>query len=174
MEILIGIFALGIFLVIFVFLLGIIKWLLQGYFLYRVAVMKNLDLPFLSFIPFGSFYVGGQDYDGSIFEKGRFNPKTLGAVFVIAGIILYFSGLSIGDIAISYVLMESIAFLGIFKAYTKNTAVAVLLALLNVITIGIAAIIILFLYSRKLNLEEEDAVIYTAPDENTGTEDSRV
>ncbi|MBY8910524.1 hypothetical protein K6L05_12065, partial [Salinicoccus roseus] len=48
----------------------------------------------------------------------------------------------------------SIAFLGIFKAYTKNLGVAALLALLNFVTAGIAAIIILFLYNRKL---EEDA-----------------
>lgn len=163
MELLLGILALGIIVVIFVFLLGIIKWLLQGYFLYRVADMKNLDMPVLSFIPFGTFYVAGQDYNGNIFEKGRFNPRTLGAVFVIAGIILYFSGLSIGDIALSYVLMESVAFIGIFKAYTKNTAAAVLLALLNVITVGIAAIIILFLYSRKLVQEDTEPVIYEDP-----------
>lgn len=163
MELLLGILALGIIVVIFVFLLGIIKWLLQGYFLYRVADMKNLDTPVLSFIPFGTFYVAGQDYNGNIFEKGRFNPRTLGAVFVIAGIILYFSGLSIGDIALSYVLMESVAFIGIFKAYTKNTAAAVLLALLNVITVGIAAIIILFLYSRKLVQEDTEPVIYEDP-----------
>ncbi|MFD2830621.1 hypothetical protein [Corticicoccus populi] len=163
MELLLGILALGIIVVIFVFLLGIIKWLLQGYFLYRVADMKNLDMPVLSFIPFGTFYVAGQDYNGNIFEKGRFNPRTLGAVFVIVGIILYFSGLSIGDIALSYVLMESVAFIGIFKAYTKNTAAAVLLALLNVITVGIAAIIILFLYSRKLVQEDTEPVIYENP-----------
>ncbi|MBY8910989.1 hypothetical protein K6L05_15395, partial [Salinicoccus roseus] len=83
-----------------------------------------------------------------ITERGQFNPKTIGLVFAIVGIVIYIMGLSIGDIAISYVLMESIAFLGIFKAYTKNLGVAALLALLNFVTAGIAAIIILFLYNR--------------------------
>lgn len=170
MEILIGLLAIGfIFVVIFLFL-GLIKWLLQGYFLFRVAELKNLDIPFLSFIPFGTFYVAGQDYNGNIFEKDKFNPKTIGLIFAILGIVIYFSGLSIGDIAISYILMESIAFIGLFKAYTKNTGVAILLALLNAVTIGIAAIIILFLYSRDLAREEDERVIYGQPESNeTGT-----
>ncbi|MEZ2458202.1 hypothetical protein ACBR55_06370 [Salinicoccus roseus] len=149
-----GLAIIGILLAIFFFLLGIVKWLLQGYFLFRVAEKKNLDIPLLGFVPFGTFYLGGQMYDGHITERGQFNPKTIGLVFAIVGIVIYIMGLSIGDIAISYVLMESIAFLGIFKAYTKNLGVAALLALLNFVTAGIAAIIILFLYNRKL---EEDA-----------------
>lgn len=159
MEILLGLLALGIVVIVLIFLIGLIKWLLQGYFLYRVADMKKLDIPVLSFIPFGTFYVAGQDYDGNIFEKGRFNPKTIGLIFAVAGLIIYFSGLSVGDIAISYILMESIAFIGIFKAYTNNTAIAILLAVLNTITFGIAAIIILFLYSRHLDQEQMDEEI---------------
>lgn len=154
-----GIAIIGILLVLFLFLLGIIKWLLQGFFLYQVADTKNLNLPFLGFVPFGTFYLGGQMYDGNILSKGQFKPKTIGLVFAIAGIIVYISGLSVGDIAISYIIMESIAFLGIFKAYSKSTGVAVLLSLLNIITAGIAAIIILFLYNRKLGEEMSDPVV---------------
>ncbi|WP_411842700.1 hypothetical protein [Salinicoccus sp. HZC-1] len=154
-----GIAIIGILLVLFLFLLGIIKWLLQGFFLYQVADAKNLDLPILGFVPFGTFYLGGQMYDGNILSKGQVNPKTIGLVFAIAGIIVYITGLSIGDIAISYIIMESIAFLGIFKAYSKSTGVAVLLSLLNVITAGIAAIVILFLYNRKLGEELSDPAV---------------
>jgi hypothetical protein len=163
LEILLGLLALGIIVVIFILLIGLIKWLLQGYFLYRVADMKNLDLPVLSFIPFGTFYVAAQDYDGNIFSPKRFNPKTIGLIFAVVGLIIYFSGLSIGDVAISYILMESIAFIGIFKAYTKNIGVAILLAVLNIITFGIAAIIILFLYSRNLDKEQMDDIIGSEP-----------
>lgn len=171
MEFLFALLAFGIFVIIAIFFIGILKWLLQGYFLYRVAEMKRLDIPLLSFVPFGTFYVGGQDYDGNIFNKGRFNPKTIGALFAAAGIIIYISGLSIGDIAISYILMESIAFIGIFKAYSRNIGITILLALLNVITVGIAAIIILFLYSRKLAKEQDDEVIFTEPGAGTAYED---
>src|SRR5690625_4872952 len=143
-----GLAIIGILLLLFLFLLGIIKWLLQGFFLYQVADAKNLDLPILGFLPFGTFYLGGQMYDGHLIRKGQFNPKTIGLVFAIAGLIVYITGLSIGDIAISYIIMESIAFSGVFKAYSRSTGVAVLLALLNIITAGNAATIILFLSSR--------------------------
>ena len=154
-----GLAIIGILLLLFLFLLGIIKWLLQGFFLYQVADAKNLDLPILGFLPFGTFYLGGQMYDGHLIRKGQFNPKTIGLVFAIAGLIVYITGLSIGDIAISYIIMESIAFLGVFKAYSRSTGVAVLLALLNIITAGIAAIVILFLYSRRLASELSDPVV---------------
>ena len=154
-----GLAIIGILLLLFLLLLGIIKWLLQGFFLYQVADAKNLDLPILGFLPFGTFYLGGQMYDGNIVGKGQFNPKTIGLIFAIAGIIVYITGLSIGDIAISYIIMESIAFLGSFKAYSKSTGVAILLAVLNIITAGIAAIIILFLYNRKLGEELADPVV---------------
>lgn len=153
-----GIAIIGILLILFFLLLGLIKWLLQGFFLFRVAEKKNLHLPFLGFIPFGTFYLGGQMYDGHVISRNQFNPKHIGLVFAIAGLVIYFMGLSIGDVAISYILIESIAFIGIFKAYTKNTAIAILLALLNVITIGIAAIIILFLYSRSIDDETAETV----------------
>ncbi|MFC3418915.1 hypothetical protein ACFOLA_05440 [Salinicoccus hispanicus] len=150
-----GLAIVGILLVIFFSLIGLVKWLLQGYFLFRVAEKKNLDIPLLGFVPFGTFYLGGQMFDGHVLDRGKFNPKTIGLTFAIVGLVVYVMGLSIGDIAISYVLMESIAFLGIFKAYTKNFGTAALLAVLNMITVGIASIIILFLYNRKL---EEDAM----------------
>lgn len=164
-----GLVAIGIIVLIFVVAVGLIKWLLQGYFLFRIAERKNLDVPLLSFVPFGTFYVAGQDFDGNIFQKGSFNPKHLGLIFAITGLIVYFLGLSVGDIAISYLLMESIIFIGIFNAYTKNIGVAILLALLNVVTAGIAAIVILFLYHRKLSRTFEDPVVRpetSEPDSN--------
>lgn len=154
-----GIVAIGIIVLIFIVAVGLIKWLLQGYFLFRIAERKNLDVPMLSFVPFGTFYVAGQDFDGNVFQKGSFNPKHLGLIFAITGLIIYFLGLSVGDIAISYLLMESIIFIGIFNAYTKNMGVAILLALLNIVTAGIAAIVILFLYHRKLSKTVEDPVV---------------
>ncbi|WP_020007306.1 hypothetical protein [Salinicoccus albus] len=153
-----GIAIIGILLILFFLLLGLIKWLLQGFFLFRTAEKKNLHLPFMGFIPFGTFYLGGQMYGGHVISKDQFNPRHIGLVFAIAGLVIYFLGLSIGDVAISYILIESIAFIGIFKAYTKNTVVAILLALLNVITVGIAAIIILFLYSRSIDDEAAETV----------------
>ncbi|GAA3716036.1 hypothetical protein GCM10022378_02960 [Salinicoccus jeotgali] len=158
-----GLAIIGILLALFLFLLGIVKWLLQGYFLYRIAEKKNLDIPLLAFVPFGTFYLGGQMFDGHVLDRGKFEPKTLGIVFAIAGIVLYIMGLSIGDIAVSYVLIEAIAFLGVFTAYTKNIGTAALLALLNFVTAGIAAIVILFLYNRKL--EEEAFGIVDEDDE---------
>ena len=154
-----GAAALGIFLLLVVFIIGLLKWLLQGYFLFRVAEIKRYDLPWLAFIPFGTFYLGGQAYDGNIVKKGSFQPKHIGLVFAIAGIILYLMGLSIGDIVITYLLMESIAFIGIFTAYVKQPIIGVLLALLNAVTAGIAAIIILFLYSRKLRDEHDGSAL---------------
>lgn len=154
-----GAAALGIFLLLVVFIIGLLKWLLQGYFLFRVAEIKRYDLPWLAFIPFGTFYLGGQAYDGNILKKGSFQPKHIGLVFAIAGIILYLMGLSIGDIVITYLLMESIAFIGIFTAYVKQPIIGVLLALLNAVTAGIAAIIILFLYSRKLRDEHDGSAL---------------
>jgi len=156
-----GLVAIGIIVLIFVVAVGLIKWLLQGYFLFRIAEKKNLDVPMLSFVPFGTFYVAGQDFDGNVFQKGSFNPKHLGLTFAITGLIVYFLGLSVGDIAISYILMESVIFIGVFNAYTKNIGVAILLALLNVVTAGIAAIIILFLYHRKLSRTFDDPVVRT-------------
>ncbi|AKG74855.1 hypothetical protein [Salinicoccus halodurans] len=171
-----GLAIIGILLLLFLFLLGIIKWLLQGFFLYQVADAKNLDLPLLAFLPFGTFYLGGQMYDGNILGKGQINPKTIGLIFAIAGLIVYVTGLSIGDIAISYIIMESIAFLGIFKAYSKSTGVAVLLAVLNIITAGIAAIIILFLYKRKLGEELSEPVVrdFEEPAETTAETETNV
>lgn len=160
-----GLVAIGIILLIFLVVVGLIKWLLQGYFLFRIAEIKNFDVPMLSFVPFGTFYVAGQDFDGNVFQKGSFNPKHLGLIFAITGLIVYFLGLSIGDIAISYLLMESIIFIGVFNAYTKNIGIAILLALLNVVTAGIAAIVILFLYHRKLSKTFEDPVVRTETDE---------
>lgn len=154
-----GAAALGIFLLLIVFIIGLLKWLLQGYFLFRVAEIKGFDLPWLAFIPFGTFYIGGQAYDGNIIKKGTFEPKHIGLVFAIAGIILYLMGLSIGDIVITYLLMESIAFIGIFTAYVKQPVIGVLLALLNAFTAGIAAIVILFLYSRKLRDEHDGSTL---------------
>ncbi|WP_213810825.1 hypothetical protein [Jeotgalicoccus sp. WY2] len=148
-----GAAALGIFILFAIFIIGLLKWLLQGYFLFRVAEIKSYHLPWLSFIPFGTFYIGGQGYDGNILKKGSFDPKHIGLAFAITGLVLYLMGLSIGDLVITYLLMESIAFIGIFTAYVKQPVIAVLLALLNVVTAGIAAIVILFLYSRKLKEE---------------------
>ncbi len=158
-----GLVALGIIVLIFLAALGLIKWLLQGYFLFRIAERKNLDIPLLSFLPFGTFYVAGQEFDGNVFQKGSFNPKHLGLIFAITGLVVYFLGLSIGDIAISYLLMESIIFIGVFNAYTKNIGVAILLALLNVFTAGIAAIVVLFLYHRKLSRTFNDPVVREEP-----------
>ena len=163
-----GLVAIGIILLIFLVVVGLFKWLLQGYFLFRIAEIKNFDVPMLSFVPFGTFYVAGQDFDGNVFQKGSFNPKHLGLIFAITGLIVYFLGLSVGDIAISYGLMESIIFIGIFNAYTKNIGVAILLALLNAVTAGIAAIIILFLYYRKLSRTDEDLIVYTETGESSG------
>lgn len=148
-----GAAALGIFILFAIFIIGLLKWLLQGYFLFRVAEIKSYHLPWLSFIPFGTFYIGGQGYDGNILKKGSFDPKHIGLAFAIVGLVLYLMGLSIGDLVITYLLMESIAFIGIFTAYAKQPVIGVLLALLNVVTAGIAAIVILFLYSRKLKEE---------------------
>lgn len=148
-----GAAALGIFILFVIFIIGLLKWLLQGYFLFRVAEIKSYHLPWLSFIPFGTFYIGGQGYDGNILKKGSFDPKHIGLAFAIAGLVLYLMGLSIGDLVITYLLMESIAFIGIFTAYVKQPVIGVLLALLNIVTAGIAAIVILFLYSRKLKEE---------------------
>lgn len=163
-----GLVAIGIIVLIFIAALGLIKWLLQGYFLFRIAEKKNLDIPLLSFVPFGTFYVAGQEFDGNVFQKGSFNQKHLGLIFAVTGLVVYFLGLSIGDIAISYLLMESIIFIGIFNAYTRNIGVAILLALLNVLTAGIAAIVVLFLYHRKLSKEFNDPVIH-----ETGSEGYR-
>lgn len=148
-----GAAAVGIFILFAIFIIGVLKWLLQGYFLYKVAEIKDYHLPWLGFVPFGTFYIGGQAYDGNILKKNSFDPKHIGLAFAIAGIVLYLMGLSIGDIVITYLLMESIAFIGIFTAYAKQPVIGVLLALLNVVTAGIAAIVILFLYSRKLKDE---------------------
>lgn len=148
-----GAAALGIFILFAIFIIGLLKWLLQGYFLFRVAEIKSYHLPWLSFIPFGTFYIGGQGYDGNILKKGSFDPKHIGLAFAITGLVLYLMGLSIGDLVITYLLMESIAFIGIFTAYVKQPVIGVLLALLNVVTAGIAAIVILFLYNRKLKEE---------------------
>ncbi|WP_166626946.1 hypothetical protein [Jeotgalicoccus sp. S0W5] len=168
-----GAAALGIFLLLFVFIVGLLKWLLQGYFLFRVAEIKRYDLPWLAFIPFGTFYLGGQAYDGNILKKGSFQPKHIGLVFAIAGIILYLMGLSIGDIVITYLLMESIAFIGIFTAYVKQPIIGVLLALLNAVTAGIAAIIILFLYSRKLRDEHDGSVLNNEDFEDNASNDKQ-
>ena len=148
-----GAAALGIFVLFVVFIIGILKWLLQGYFLFRVAEVKSYHLPWLSFIPFGTFYIGGQGYDGNILKKNSFDPKHIGLAFAIGGLVLYLMGLTIGDLVITYLLIESIAFIGIFTAYVKQPVIGVLLGLLNVVTGGIAAIVILFLYSRKLKDE---------------------
>ena len=158
-----GLVAIGIIVLIFIAAFGLIKWLLQGYFLFRIAERKNLDIPLLSFVPFGTFYVAGQEFDGNVFQKGSFNPKHLGLIFAITGLVVYFLGLSIGDIAISYLLMESIIFIGIFNANTRNIGVAILLALLNVLTAGIAAIVVLFLYHRKLSKTFNDPVVREEP-----------
>lgn len=158
-----GLVAIGIIVLIFIAALGLIKWLLQGYFLFRIAERKNLDIPLLSFVPFGTFYVAGQEFDGNVFQKGSFNPKHLGLIFAITGLVVYFLGLSIGDIAISYLLMESIIFIGLFNAYTRNMGVAILLAILNVLTAGIAAIVVLFLYHRKLSKTFNDPVVREEP-----------
>ena len=155
-----GAAAIGIFFLFIVLIIALLKWLLQGYFLFRVAEIKGYHLPFLAFLPFGTFYIGGQAYDGNIMKKGSFEPKQLGLAFVIGGLVLYIMGLSIGDIAITYVLMESIAFVGIFTAYVKQPVLGVLLALLNAVTGGIAAIIILFLYSRKLREEHDGSQLF--------------
>src|SRR5699024_3943636 len=144
-----GLAIIGILLLLFLFLLGIIKWLLQGFFLYQVADAKNLDLPILGFLPFGTFYLGGQMYDGHLIRTGQFNPMTIGLVFAVTGLIVDITGRSIGDIAISFIIMQSIAVSGVFKAYSRSTGVALLLALLNIITAGIAAIVILFLFIRR-------------------------
>ncbi|WP_462421651.1 hypothetical protein [Salinicoccus sp. Marseille-QA3877] len=167
-----GLVAIGIIVLIFLVAVGLVKWLLQGYFLFRIAERKNLDVPMLSFVPFGTFYVAGQDFDGNVFQKGSFNPKHLGLIFAVTGLVVYFLGLSVGDIAISYVLMESVIFIGVFNAYTKNIGVAILLALLNVVTAGIAAIIILFLYHRKLSRAFEDPVVYTKTNDDASVDDS--
>lgn len=159
-----GAAVIGIFILIAIFVIGILKWLLQGYFLYKVAEVKNYHLPWLGFVPFGTFYLGGQAYDGNILKKKSFDPKQIGLVFAIAGIIVYFLGLSIGDIVISYLLMESIAFIGIFTAYAKQPIIGVLLALLNIVTAGIAAIVILFLYSRKLQKEHDGSQLFNEED----------
>lgn len=148
-----GAAALGIFVLFVVFIIGILKWLLQGYFLFRVAEVKSYHLPWLSFIPFGTFYIGGQGYDGNILKKNSFDPKHIGLAFAIGGLVLYLMGLTIGDLVITYLLIESVAFIGIFTAYVKQPVIGVLLGLLNVVTGGIAAIVILFLYSRKLKDE---------------------
>lgn len=159
-----GATAIFIFIAIVIFVIGILKWLLQGYFLFRVAEVKNYHLPWLGFVPFGTFYLGGQGYDGNILKKNSFEPKQIGLVFAIAGIVVYFLGLSFGDIVISYLLMESIAFIGIFAAYTKQPIIGVLLALLNIVTAGIAAIVILFLYNRKLQKEHDGSQLYKEDD----------
>ena len=163
-----GAAALGIFVLFVIFILGLLKWLLQGYFLFRVADIKNYHLPWLSFIPFGTFYLGGQAYDGTILKQKSFDPKHIGLAFAILGLVLYLMGLSIGDLVITYLLMESVAFIGIFTAYVKQPVIGVLLALLNVVTAGIAAIVILFLYSRKLK-EEFDGTGY---DDNNHNNDA--
>ncbi|CAM4341450.1 hypothetical protein [Lacicoccus alkaliphilus] len=166
-----GLVAIGIILLIFIAAFGLVKWLLQGYFLFRIAERKNLDIPLLSFVPFGTFYVAGQEFDGNVFQKGSFKPKHLGLIFAITGLVVYLLGLSIGDIAISYLLMESIIFIGIFNAYTRNIGVAILLALLNILTAGIAAIVVLFLYHRKLSRTFNDPVVREEPG-NEGYTDS--
>ena len=165
-----GAAALGIFLLFVIFIIGLLKWLLQGYFLFRVAENKSYHLPWLAFIPFGTFYIGGQGYDGNILKKGSFDPKHIGLAFAIAGLVLYMMGLSIGDLVITYLLMESIAFIGIFTAYVKQPVIGVLLALLNVVTAGIAAIVILFLYSRKLKDEFDGTGLYGEDDLTGSTE----
>ena len=162
-----GAAALGIFILFIIFIIGLLKWLLQGYFLFRVSEIKDYHLPWLSFIPFGTFYIGGQAYDGNILKKNSFDPKHLGLAFAIIGLVLYLMGLSIGDLVITYLLMESVAFIGIFTAYVKQPVIGVLLALLNVVTAGIAAIVILFLYSRKLRNEHGSDAFYQEESTNT-------
>ncbi len=172
-----GAAALGIFILFVVFIIGMLKWLLQGYFLFRVAEIKSYHLPWLSFVPFGTFYIGGQGYDGNILKKDSFDPKHIGLAFAIAGLVLYLMGLSIGDLVITYLLIESVAFIGIFTAYVKQPVIGVLLGLLNLVTGGIAAIIILFLYSRKLKEElngnyGEDNLAGAAGYDNAGSRPS--
>src|SRR5699024_3783875 len=155
-----GAAALGIFLLFAVFIIGLLKWLLQGYFLFRVADIKSYHLPWLAFIPFGTFCIGGQGYDGNILKKGSFDPKHIGLAFAITGLVLYMMGLSNGDLVITYLLMESIAFIGIFTAYVKQQVIGVLLALLSIVTAVITTNVILFLNSRKLIDEFNSTVLY--------------
>src|SRR5699024_3231112 len=135
-----GLVAIGIIVILFVVAVGLIKWLLQGYFLFRIAEKKNLDVPMLSFVPFGTFYVAGQDFDGHVFQKGSFNPKHLGLTFAITGLIVYFLGLSVGDSATSYILMEPAIFIGGFNAYPKHIVVCERRALVIAVPVRNAAI----------------------------------
>lgn len=151
MEILFGIFAVGILVLLFFLFFGLIRYLIQNYLLYRIGQHMNLDIPVVSFIPFGSFYVGGQMWDGEILEKGKYKPTNIGLILTIIAVIVWLMGLSIGDFAISYLVLESVMFFGVFSVFFKgNKLIAGLMSLLNVLLFGIPSIIILFLMYRDL------------------------
>ncbi len=151
MEILFGLLAGGIVVLLFFLFFGLIRYLIQNYLLYRIGEHMNLDIPVVSFIPFGSFYVGGQMWDGEILEKGKYKPTNIGLVMTIIAVIVWLMGLSIGDIAISYLVLESVMFFGVFSIYFKgNSLLAGLVSLLNVLLFGIPSIVVLFLMYRDL------------------------
>lgn len=151
MEILFGILAVGLVVLLFFLFFGLIRYLIQNYLLYRIGQHMNLDIPVVSFIPFGSFYVGGQLWDGEILERGRFKPTNIGLTLTIIAVVVWLMGLSIGDFAISYLVLESVMFFGLFSVYFNgNKLLAGLVSLANVLLVGIPSIIILFLMYRDL------------------------
>lgn len=156
MEFFLGLLALGILVLLFVLFFGLIRYLIQNYLLYRIGQLMNLDNPVVSFIPFGSYYVAGQAWDGELIEKGKYKATNIGLVMALIGVVAWLMGLSIGDIAISYLFLESVVLFGLFSIYFKgNRVIAGLISLLNVLLFGIPSVIVLYLMYRDLQREKD-------------------
>lgn len=156
MEFLFGILALGIVMLLFVLFFGLVRYLIQNYLLYRIGQHMNLDNPVVSFIPFGSFYVAGQTWDSELLEKGKYKATNIGLIMALIGVVVWLMGLSVGDIAISYLLLESVVFFGLFSVYFKgNKLIAGLISLANVLLFGIPSVVVFYLMYRDLEREKE-------------------
>lgn len=66
-------------------IIGLVKYFLRGFALYRIASRKGMDNPWLAFVPFGRTYLYGEI--GGALEIGRHTVRTPGIWLIVLPII---------------------------------------------------------------------------------------